>query len=127
MMPQYDRQEILSRTNGFCGYCGKSISNEDWHIDHIKPKLRGGRNNKKNLVASCQRCNLSKNCQSVDEYRDRAKTKALGSIDEMLQCLEWRFLHSVKEPQAQLIRKYISALYHVIEHTDVVFLLDMLE
>lgn len=42
----------------------------DFHMDHFFPKEKGGQR-KKNLVPSCQDCNLSKSNLSIEEFRDK--------------------------------------------------------
>ena len=62
------RFKILRRDYFKCIYCGRS-SIEDGvklHIDHIKPKSKGGTDLISNLVTSCSKCNESKS-DLVDE------------------------------------------------------------
>lgn len=56
------RYLILERDEFRCIYCGLS-SVEDatqLHVDHIIPRLIGGKDEAENLVTACQTCNLSK-------------------------------------------------------------------
>ena len=60
------RFEVLQRDNYKCVYCGKG--KEDGvklHIDHIIPIDAGGKDEFKNLVTSCQDCNLGKSNKIV--------------------------------------------------------------
>ena len=55
------RFEILKRDNFTCQYCGRTIKdNITLQIDHIIPKSKNGTNNIKNLITSCNLCNLGK-------------------------------------------------------------------
>lgn len=55
------RFEILKRDNFTCQYCGRTIKDDiTLQIDHIIPKSKNGTNNTKNLITSCNLCNLGK-------------------------------------------------------------------
>ena len=54
------RQEIKQKYNNRCVYCG---STDNLTIDHVKPKIRGGRDEARNLVCACQHCNHAKGSQ----------------------------------------------------------------
>lgn len=61
------RFEILQRDNFTCQYC-KRNKEEDGvklHVDHIVPTSKGGSDHMKNLVTSCQDCNLGKSNKIV--------------------------------------------------------------
>ena len=57
-----DIQRIMSKN---CFYCGSASS----HLDHVLPLFLGGRHSIGNLVASCQRCNLSKGKKMLSQWR----------------------------------------------------------
>lgn len=50
-----------------CVYCF-SPCEDNWHLDHIIPLVKGGTNNKSNLTISCPWCNLSKGSKTVEEF-----------------------------------------------------------
>ncbi|WP_066836509.1 HNH endonuclease [Rufibacter ruber] len=53
----------IHERDGFkCIYCGKSsiIDGVKLRVDHIYPRSKGGDNDPKNLVTSCEPCNLHK-------------------------------------------------------------------
>jgi len=57
------RMLILDRDSFRCRYCGRSPIDEIGvilHIDHKIPKSRGGKDEMKNLITSCEQCNLGK-------------------------------------------------------------------
>ncbi len=86
------REFIYKSQNGRCFYCGCKLDKNDFHLDHIIPKSRGGTSQGiDNYVASCPDCNLLKSNRSVDEFR-----KYLENI----------FDYSI---QGRMIRKF----YHV--------------
>jgi CRISPR/Cas system Type II protein with McrA/HNH and RuvC-like nuclease domain len=65
---RYNREYLYDKTFGYCGYCGVDIY-EGFHIDHMHPRSRGGSDGLRNLIASCQNCNLSKGARTVEEFR----------------------------------------------------------
>jgi hypothetical protein len=55
------RFNILARDGFRCRYCGRRP--ESWnelHVDHIKPRAKGGTNEESNLIAACEDCNRGK-------------------------------------------------------------------
>lgn len=55
---------IIQARDGYaCAYCG---SEEDLHVDHRVPVIRGGSNSFDNLVTACRPCNLSKGPKPLD-------------------------------------------------------------
>jgi 5-methylcytosine-specific restriction endonuclease McrA len=67
------RREIIARDNGKCKLCGKGGS----VVDHIKPRSRGGTDDKSNLRLIC------KTCDKRLRAREAAKTakKALDNME----------------------------------------------
>jgi 5-methylcytosine-specific restriction endonuclease McrA len=76
-----NRKLIFDKYNGKCAYCGCNLT-ERFHIDHIKPIMRGwsdkdierhnitkGDNDIENLNPACARCNLRKNSMSIEQFR----------------------------------------------------------
>jgi len=59
------RKNILKRDNYQCQYCGSRSAGMT--VDHIVPKMRGGRDAWDNLVAACIRCNNKKGNMTPDE------------------------------------------------------------
>jgi len=45
---------------GKCAICRKSLRRVGFHIDHIIPLVRGGKNEDKNVQLSCPKCNIKK-------------------------------------------------------------------
>ena len=61
------RKNIIMRDQHKCMYCGKSEGHMT--VDHIVPRLRGGRHTWENLVCACQRCNNKKANRTPAEAR----------------------------------------------------------
>jgi hypothetical protein len=56
----YNRRNIYRRDNGYCQYCAKKVKSDDWEIDHVLPKSRGGKSSFDNVVLCCTKCNRKK-------------------------------------------------------------------
>ena len=62
-----DIDNVKLKYNNRCAYCGKDCT-EIYHIDHILPLCRGGKNNIENLALSCPRCNYRKRNKTDIEF-----------------------------------------------------------
>jgi len=60
---------VMQRDGFRCRYCGKSPATHagvTLHIDHVKPRSKGGETTLENLVTACSECNLGKGDSSMD-------------------------------------------------------------
>lgn len=64
------RLRIFERDRFTCAYCGQRGGALE--CDHIHPVSRGGSHADDNLVTSCKKCNRSKGCRTVTEWRTAA-------------------------------------------------------
>lgn len=59
------RYEVLEQARGRCRGCGTSIrEGARLHVDHILPYSQGGKTEKSNLQALCDKCNIGKGNRS---------------------------------------------------------------
>jgi len=62
------RRVIYARDGGECMKCGKTVSEKDFHVDHIVPLAKGGAEfDLTNLELSCPKCNLKKGAKLEDK------------------------------------------------------------
>ena len=56
---QKTRQTVIERARGCCEYCRSQMrySPDPFSVEHIVPRVLGGRNSPTNLALSCQGCN----------------------------------------------------------------------
>lgn len=54
------RFAILSRDKFTCQYCGRSAPHVELQVDHILPVVKGGTNDRENLITACFDCNMGK-------------------------------------------------------------------
>lgn len=60
------RIELLEKFNKKCNCCEKSITNNQFQIDHIKPLAAGGDNSDENLQVLCKDCHYEKTKEEHD-------------------------------------------------------------
>jgi len=65
-----DIHRQLKSQGGHCWWCGSNLGNK-WHVDHVIPLSRGGKNDPSNIVITCPRCNLSKGSKLPHEWIGR--------------------------------------------------------
>jgi 5-methylcytosine-specific restriction endonuclease McrA len=60
-------REMRRDQGGVCAYCTAPLSGS-YHVDHMLPLSRGGRNDWTNLAITCGSCNLAKGSMTVEEF-----------------------------------------------------------
>lgn len=64
-----DRAFVYARDKGACVYCGVSVSQGEFHCDHVVPVSQGGHSRSDNLACACAKCNLSKSAKTPEQWR----------------------------------------------------------
>ncbi len=67
------RKNILKRDNFQCQYCGTKA--HSMTVDHIIPKVHGGKDTWENLITACIHCNNKKGDQSPEDAGMALRTK----------------------------------------------------
>lgn len=66
-----------------CFWCGIPFTEDDRiHVDHVWPLSRGGHHAVRNLIPTCERCNLAKGSALPHEFAERAYKEWLASTSE---------------------------------------------
>jgi 5-methylcytosine-specific restriction endonuclease McrA len=60
--------EYLTEIYTHCAYCGKELTSDNTHIEHIQPLSKGGAHSIDNVVLACKDCNLRKNAKTLDQW-----------------------------------------------------------
>jgi hypothetical protein len=84
-----NRKKIFDRDLRRCCYCLKSVSQENFSLDHIVPQANGGNHSYKNLVTACFECNSKKHSQSAEDFLRLNYRAQLISNDEFNACLKY--------------------------------------
>lgn len=96
------RQQVFSKTNGFCYYCGCPIEINNFEVDHIYPKYRGGHHTDiNNLAPACRACNRFKNVFTVEEFRGQLAMqveRGLNTSVNMRTAERFGLIEIVKKP-----------------------------
>jgi HNH endonuclease len=66
---RFSRLAVLCRDMHTCAYCGKRAAT----VDHVYPRVLGGKSNFENVVACCEACNRSKGERTLDECKMRIR------------------------------------------------------
>lgn len=61
------RNEIFTRDNYTCQYCGKKEGKLE--LDHVVAFSKGGGDDTDNLVTACRKCNRQKRDKSIEEFK----------------------------------------------------------
>ena len=62
------REEIFSRDEYRCVYCGEVFPADGLTIDHVQPRVRGGDRSGGNLVTACGGCNVLKGHRRLADF-----------------------------------------------------------
>ena len=61
------REKLYGLQRGKCACCGKALT-DDYHLDHIVPLSKGGKNIDQNVQLLHAKCNLRKNAKHPVEF-----------------------------------------------------------
>ncbi len=93
------KEEIEFLIKGYigtkCVYCRETIDAKNMGLDHIKPVVKGGAKDIKNLTIVCKRCNIRKGSMSRPNF--------IKFLD---------FLDSIPEDKNYVLRKMSSRSYY---------------
>lgn len=64
---KYSRQTLFQRDNYTCAYCGNQFPRSELTVDHITPRVYGGKTCWMNTVSSCMHCNSRKAGRTPEE------------------------------------------------------------
>ena len=63
----FSKRNILIRDSFTCVYCG--VKSKKMTIDHVVPRVKGGKSTFENCVASCKECNSRKGSKTAREAK----------------------------------------------------------
>jgi len=125
----YNRRNVWRRDNGFCQYCGCKCEGDDWEIEHVIPKSRGGKTCFENAVVSCTACNREKADRTPREAGMplqrtlRKRGKLIREPYDKPKRPRWSPMYSIKRREIPrsweiFLRDLISDMYWDVELED---------
>jgi 5-methylcytosine-specific restriction endonuclease McrA len=64
---KFSRVNVYTRDGFRCQYCGLQRTMKHLNYDHVVPRSLGGRTTWENIVTSCIKCNLRKDCRTPEQ------------------------------------------------------------
>jgi 5-methylcytosine-specific restriction endonuclease McrA len=64
---KFSRQNMYTRDQGRCQYCGVVVSHTKATYDHVVPRSKGGKTRWENIVIACHACNQKKASRTPEE------------------------------------------------------------
>lgn len=64
---KFTRKNITEHYKRKCCYCGIQVKADDWNLDHVQPRSKGGTTDWTNIVLSCISCNTRKADKTPEE------------------------------------------------------------
>jgi 5-methylcytosine-specific restriction endonuclease McrA len=61
---QVFRADALTEQGGACCYCYEPLTSKTVTADHVRPRIKGGVTERKNIKASCRACNMAKSAMT---------------------------------------------------------------
>ena len=106
------RDQIFTRDDFRCAYCGEHFAVDALTVDHVQPKMRGGDRSGGNLVTACAPCNARKGGRALaaflhddavarEQFLRRAAPhvwpRIMRALEDDLKKHEWREIHERRE------------------------------
>jgi 5-methylcytosine-specific restriction endonuclease McrA len=81
------RSMVFCKTYGKCSYCGDELTFDNFQMDHVLPRSKGGCDNIENLRPSFFSCNMSKGTRNLEEFREKITAKIQLGKHQVLHIL----------------------------------------
>lgn len=72
---KFSRINVYTRDGFRCQYCGNKRTMKNLNYDHVIPRSQGGKTNWENIVTSCIKCNLFKDCRTPEQAGMKLRKK----------------------------------------------------
>jgi len=98
------REYLLNKWDRKCAYCG--VENVPLQVEHIHPKAKGGTNRISNLCLACEKCNLKKGVQNIEQFLAKKPDVLKGILSQVKRPLKdatavnstrWALFNRLKE------------------------------
>lgn len=116
------KQAVFLRDKGKCVYCGAEVDNDNFDLEHVHPRSRGGGNSISNLAVSCKKCNVMKYNRTPDEFKEYIKLRIFRPIHNgyysQSERLLWAF---ASEEQFDKVCQIFLELEQALSDIEIVF------
>lgn len=85
-----DQIKYIRNERTHCPYCGKELTSDNTHLDHIRSYSNGGINAPYNIVACCASCNASKKNKNLLEWQRNNDNFTDEMLDDLIETLSNR-------------------------------------
>lgn len=72
---KFSRENVLSRDNYRCNYCGEYFGRRQLNYDHVIPRCQGGKTVWQNVTTACLPCNTRKGGRTPEQAKMRLLRK----------------------------------------------------
>ncbi len=95
---RFSRKNVWLRDEGTCQYCAKQININNFTLDHINPKVYGGKTTWDNVVVCCESCNQKKADKTLKDVgfkllKQPKKPHSLPFVNEIKGFYNENYLH----------------------------------
>lgn len=110
---------ILDKSNNKCCRCGKTIDINSMTVEHVIPLSKGGKNERKNLIALCEDCNIKKTNYILHpsdyyEYLNEFYMNEVMEIyKEYMKDIPWYGVHNFTKEDVRSFEYRIPMMSHV--------------
>lgn len=99
------REYLLNKWDRKCAYC--DVENIPLQVEHIQPKAKGGSNRVSNLCLACEKCNIKKATQDIEQF--------LSGKPDLLERIKAQMKQPLKDAAA--VNSTRLALFHRLKET----------
>lgn len=64
---KFNRRNLFARDGSHCQYCGKKTPSTELSLDHVIPRMLGGKSTWENIVCACTACNVKKGGRTPEQ------------------------------------------------------------
>lgn len=82
---KFSRRNVYTRDHYTCQYCNERFKHDDLTMDHVIPKLEGGKTTWGNIVAACSPCNHQKSHFHKMKPTHAPRKPTYGEMTSILQ------------------------------------------
>jgi len=105
---------VLKESGRRCELCGATAKERPLHVDHIKPRSKGGKTEYENLQVLCSKCNQAKSNKDDTDFRGGAEPDELPDCRFCRPRIKERIVDEYNSVWAFTDRYPVSEGHHVI-------------